>query len=504
MGALRLSETHHKLSNDFRFYSKNAPLIITTKEGKRTPLVLNKAQLILHNAAEQMQKELGYVRMLVSKGRQQGCSTYIGARFFWKTTRNFGMYAYVMAHDFTTTDKLFKMTKRYYENVHPSLKPHTNRSNVKELDFSKLDSQYYVGTAGSKSGGRGGTLRLFHGSEVAFWNNHDDIRAGVMQSISESKGSEVYLESTSNGYDPMFYPMVMDAIQKKGKYRFVFIPWYIQEEYRNDATDLIPTDEEQELIKTYNLDLEQIAFRRNKIIELKSEKLFKQEYPFTVHESFQVSGDSFFSGVDIENAAQRSFKDFDAPRILGVDPATEKDRLCYVLRQGRSVPFYKSHNCSNESKSVSEIIGEIINLGKELRVDAVIIDLGEVGKGIYDILLTLDLPFKIYGIRFQQSADDENTYANKRAEMYCLARDHIKDSSIPNDPEFKNDFMAIPDYKPDARGRILFPKKEEIKKKFGFSPDLADAYILTFAVPIKPKAFEKRNITFNIQGFSPS
>lgn len=332
-----IDQIHRRLTTDFKYFAEKAPLMIVDKDGKRKPLIFNQAQLIAHEATERMKAEVGFVRLLFLKGRQQGISTYVGGRFYWGTSKSFGHNTFVMAHDTDTTDKLFKMTKRYHEHIHPALKPSTQRSNKKELLFDKLDSQYYVGTAGTGTTGRGGTVQRFHGSEVAFWSDPDSIRSGIMQSIPLSRGTEVFLESTANGYDPMFRPMVVDARQKKGDYRLCFIPWFIQSEYRRSAEGLVPTDEENELIKTYNLDLEQISFRRNKIIELKSDKLFMQEYPFNVDEAFQVSGNSLFSGHAIQNAKERTIKDFDSPIILGADIATEKDRMSLVVRRGREI-----------------------------------------------------------------------------------------------------------------------------------------------------------------------
>lgn len=41
--------------------------------------------------------------------------------------------------------------------------------------------------------------------------------------------------------------------------------------------------------------------------------------------------------------------------------------------------------------------------------------------------------------------------------------------------------LTIPNYKPNRRGRTIVEAKEDIKKRLGRSPDLADALALTFA-----------------------
>ena len=118
----KLMEIHEKLQYDLRYFAENAPLLIKPKSGDPTPLKLNNAQRMLHSMLEKQKKEKGFVRALVLKGRQQGVSTYINARFY-HTTRRGGINTFILSHEASTTDKLFKMVKRFHEGVHPSLMP---------------------------------------------------------------------------------------------------------------------------------------------------------------------------------------------------------------------------------------------------------------------------------------------------------------------------------------------------------------------------------------------
>jgi hypothetical protein len=483
-------KAHLLLSNDLNFYIQNGPIKIIDKETNVKTLALNRAQLYVHNEVQRMKEETGYVRMLSIKGRQQGISTYVSARYFQKTTRNTGVTTFIMAHNTDTTTLLFRKAEFYLNNIRPELRPHVERSNRKELYFDKLMSSYFVGTAGSGEVGRGGTVQNFHGSEVAFWTKPDQVKNGVMQSVPDSKNTEIFLESTGNGYDPMFYPMVQDARQKKGLYRVVFVPWFWQQEYQADASNIIITPEESELMKAFKLTLEQIAWRRNKIAFWNgSVEKFMQEYPSTIDEAFQVSGQTLFGGLLIPKAQARKFDDFDSPKIMGVDVATEKDRLTYFVRQGRSVKYIKVHNCAEKgSKTTTQIAGEVLHLAKELGVGTVFIDLGEAGKGVFDQLNDLHLSFKLIGVRFGESASDDRKYVNKRAEMYDAGYEWLKDASLPQDTDNVDEFIAdlriIPDFEYDVHDRKKLPKKTEIKAKYGFSPDISDAFVLTFAHPV--------------------
>jgi hypothetical protein len=145
-----------RLKDDFEFYAEHC-LTIRTKEGRVEGLALNDAQRHLHAALERQLDERGRVRALVLKGRQQGCSTYVEARYFWKVTHRKGVSAYILTHVEDATSHLFGITKRFYTHCPAPLKPSRKASNAKELIFDRLESGFRVGTAGARGAGRGET-----------------------------------------------------------------------------------------------------------------------------------------------------------------------------------------------------------------------------------------------------------------------------------------------------------------------------------------------------------
>lgn len=88
-------------------------------------------------------------------------STYVAARYYNKTSTNFGRRAFIVSHEEKSTQNLFAMVKRYDD--HNPLAPSKKASNAQELVFGKLDSGYKLATAGSKDVGRGNTAQLLHG-----------------------------------------------------------------------------------------------------------------------------------------------------------------------------------------------------------------------------------------------------------------------------------------------------------------------------------------------------
>jgi hypothetical protein len=96
-------------------------------------------------------------------------------------------------------------------------------------------------------------------------------------------------------------------------------------------------------------------------------------------------------------------------------------------------------------------------------------------------------------------------YENKRSEMYFEAIQWIKDGgAIPDVPEL---IAALSQTTYSFRGdRLLLEPKEQVKARLGYSPDDADAFVLTFALPVA-KAYDpfghSRNTGMMICDYDP-
>ena len=283
----RAKSFEERIADDFEFFAEKV-LRIRAKDGSIVPLVLNKAQKYLHARIEAQKAKTGKVRIIGLKGRQQGFSTYIQARFFWLLIRSLGgLRAYILTHEQDATNNLFEMAERFCNEAPFEIS--LSQSNAKELHFADSECGYKVGTAGNKATGRSSTLQLLHGSECAYWPNASAHKAGVIQAVPDLPGTEVILESTANGVGGMFHDDWLAAVAGESEYVPVFIPWFWQDEYRKPVPPGFKRTKAEELLaKRHGLDNGQLAWRRNKIAELKPseggnpEDLFKQEYPCLV------------------------------------------------------------------------------------------------------------------------------------------------------------------------------------------------------------------------------
>lgn len=316
-----------KHKTDFLYYAPRA-LRIRTKAGEILPFSLNTAQLYIHSRIEAQIARTGRVRVLILKGRQQGCSTYTEGRFFWKVTHHRGRSAYILTHEDPATKNLFDMAKRYYDTVPKALRPSAKTENAKELWFDQLDSGYKVGTAGSKGTGRSQTLQYFHGSEVAYWPNGDTHLSGVLQAVADLPGTEIILESTANGNEGMFFDMCMDAQREVGDYELIFVPWFWQEEYRKDLPRRWKrTSEEDQYAATHGVNDEQLAWRRAKINELRGVHNFRREYPATVEEAFKAEVEGALWRRELIDETRLHDRRLKYKRIVvAIDPSGGKNR----------------------------------------------------------------------------------------------------------------------------------------------------------------------------------
>ena len=477
-----------RLLTTIRDLTKFAPafFIIRSKSGKPKPFELNAAQLYVHGRLEAQLRETGKVRALILKGRQQGMSTLIQARYFHKVITTRGIKAFILTHEAEATKNLFEMTKRYYDYLPEGLCPKADKSSTKELRFSQFDSGYSVGTAGNKGAGRSQTIQLFHGSEVAFWPNTDEHATGVLQAISGEPGTEVILESTANGIGNYFHKMWTSAVSGGSDYQAIFVPWYWQNDYTLSTEGFQLTDEEQELFELYKKDgltKEHLEWRRVKISDLSGDseaglELFKQEYPMTAEEAFRNPIDNVFISAKLVMRARKADVESEANLIIGVDPAIgNNDRTAIIRRRGRlayRLQTFRNHN-------TMEIAGVLTQIIKHERPTKVYIDCIGIGAGVVDRLREMGYS-EVEGVNVARTPNLKDKFRNLKAELYWELRDWLSQEmpvQIPDSDELHGDLCSF-GYKYTSNGLLQIEGKDQLRARGMPSNDCAEALMLTF------------------------
>lgn len=490
-------KTHNRLKEDYPFYAKNY-LKIQAKNGDLVPFHFTMAQMHIHNKLEEQKARMGMIRAYVVKARQVRCSSYVQGRFFHKTLYKKGRKTFILTHRDDATENLFGMSKTFLANLPEPLKPKMVSDTGSKLVFTH-GGKYALGTAASPNVGRSMTVQAFHGSEVAFWQYSDEIQTGVLQTIADVPDTEIIFESTANGQKGMFYKGVMDVLSGKNrKFIVIFIPWFWEDIYATDIPndmDFTPDSDEQHLIDMYGLTHEQLLWRRDKIIEMGALWKFKQEYPATVIEAFQSSEDALIDPDAIDIARKCELTDVTAPVVMGVDPASSKDRHPFVVRQGRHLLKVYDHEAMNGVMAAHIAIGYI----KKHNVQHIFIDCTK-DLSMYDQLCALGYRSMITKVHFNQAPLDGDRFVNKRAEIIYGVKEWIEDDgiNIPDDDSLNADLSCMPHEEISSTNKMFFISKKQIIKDHGMSPDILDALALTFTFPVRRanlngrKRFEKK------------
>tara|TARA_R110000868_G_C10972576_1_gene770469 strand:+ start:4355 stop:5875 length:1521 start_codon:yes stop_codon:yes gene_type:complete len=466
-------------------FAKNF-LIIHDKAGAESKFEFNRAQQYIHDRLEAQIKATGKIRALILKGRQQGVSTYVQARYFHKIITKRGKKAFILTHLSDATRAIFEMTKRYSENLDKDLFSQPDKKNDNMLMYNSLGSGYRVGTAGSAEIGRSMTNQYLHLSEYAFYKDAARISLGLLQTVAEMVDTEVIKESTANGVDNDFYMDWQEAKNGKSRYQAIFVPWYWQDEYCIDDPHFIARDEERDWLEKFGdngLKPGHLNWRRIKLQDFKGDydqkcRKFRQEYPFTDDEAFLSSITDTFIGVDYVKKARISTVDSKANLVIGVDPARKGDDRTAIIRRAGRRAFKLETHYNIDTMELAGIIKRIIEKEGPKRV---CIDSIGIGAGVVDRLHELGYDI-VEGVNVARKASEPDKYKNLRAELWDMMREWlIQDMpvEIPDSDELQTDLTGL-GYKYDSSDRLQIESKDDAKKRGLLSPDTSDALMLTF------------------------
>lgn len=181
--------------------------------------------------------------------------------------------------------------------------------------------------------------------------------------------------------------------------------------------------------------------------------------------------------------------------IVGVDPnGGGKDRACAVARQGRKIIDIRLFD---GIKDPLELANSVIAFKHQHKADKVFCDRGY---GLAIMAISTQLGERIIPVDFGGKATNTDSYGNRRAEIYCKAKDwlynggYIGDKKDENVIQLRRELQCIEiNTRKSDDGKIFLGAKDDIRKKLnGKSPDIADAFALTFS-GFKDKIVKDKN-----------
>jgi hypothetical protein len=239
------------------------------------------------------------LRELFLKARQMGLTTLIEAALFLDTLNNDNTETVVIAHDLKTTQAIFRIVRRFYENLPDDVRPVARYASKREFFWPEIGSSFYVGTAGAREFGRGTTVTNVHGSEVAFWPDGESIVSGLLEAVPAS--GNIVLESTANGLGGYFHSEWEAFENGDSEFTGRFFAWFEHGEYVEPVEPgFVKSSEETAMAEQHGLSDGQVAFYRRKRRALRGK--VKREYPATAREAFLATGVTYYDQAALEAA----------------------------------------------------------------------------------------------------------------------------------------------------------------------------------------------------------
>jgi len=168
--------------------------------------------------------------------------------------------------------------------------------------------------------------------------------------------------------------------------------------------------------------------------------------------------------------------------IWGLDIARHgNDRTALAKRQGNTIiEKIKSWKNKDLMETVGLIVTEYEALPYSKRPTEILVDSIGIGAGVADRLKEL-LDCQVTAVNVAELPSMQDKYMRLRDELWFLAREWFesRDVKMPEDDDLVSELTA-PSYSFMSNGKIKVDSKEIMKRKGFRSPDIADAFCLTF------------------------
>src|SRR5258708_3302212 len=181
--------------------------VLDAKSQLPVPFNFNQVQNKYYDILTQECPSMDGLREIILKARQEGMSTFILALFAVAFLMSPYSVSICFSHRKDSTELFFRKVKFFLEsfcrkNGIPA--DQLYESKTKGFIENKVNhATFYIGTAGAKVGGRGGSAKNIHFSECAFYQDTELITAAEIvvatsQQVPQGHGM-IFIESTANG-----------------------------------------------------------------------------------------------------------------------------------------------------------------------------------------------------------------------------------------------------------------------------------------------------------------
>ena len=190
------------------------------------------------------------------------------------------------------------------------------------------------------------------------------------------------------------------------------------------------------------------------------------------------STNAVFSATLIEEAIYREVYDDRGAEIWAVDVADYNgDRSVLAKRKGNHLYDF----IAVMNYDLPDLVGLIVREYKQAKVKPkyIFIDTIGVGASLPSMCHKVGLE-NVIGVKASQRAVENEKYKNARAEWFFRMRDALANGRLIENDDLIGELGAIT-YEYSSDDKLQITAKKKIKDALGRSPDIADAFAMTFA-----------------------
>jgi hypothetical protein len=162
------------------------------------------------------------------------------------------------------------------------------------------------------------------------------------------------------------------------------------------------------------------------------------------------------------------------PDEIGADIARFGNDKTEIFRRSGAKVIAHKELYQKDTVYVANVVWDMADKKREVVIK---VDVGGMGAGTVDKLR--ELGANVVEINFGGSPKNKKKYTSCADEMWFNFADIINEIEIPNDSKLMEDLSGRK-YDYDKLGRRKVEPKEEFRKRYGRSPDKADALIMAF------------------------
>jgi hypothetical protein len=208
-----------KCRKNILYFAENFFYIVNLDRGKE--------QIQLYNYQKKILRSLRDNRFcILLASRQIGKSTLLTIYALWIACFNEDQNILIVANKESTAINIFKRVRLAYEQLPNYLKPGAVEYGKTSMTLGN-GSNIGISTTSSDAG-RGSSVNCLILDELAFIDNHlvENFWRSVYPIISSSKKSKIFIASTPNGTDNLFYELYSGAMEERNDWKAERVDWW--------------------------------------------------------------------------------------------------------------------------------------------------------------------------------------------------------------------------------------------------------------------------------------